>query len=105
MGQLCVRWIKRERNEALKTAGFVLLLAELDEVIDAIFDRLDVPVEHRGVRFQSRCVNLSLEFEPAFCVAFVSTDHRASWLAKDFRAATRTRIQSRFNQLLNDLFV
>ncbi len=42
---------KSERDKALKTAGLVLLFAEFNEMIDAVFDRFDVPVEHRGVGF------------------------------------------------------
>src|SRR5215213_835361 len=105
MRQLRVRRIKREWNEELKTLRLVLLLAQLHQVIDAIFDRLDVPVKHRGIRFQSRGVKFSLELEPALRVALVSADHRSRRLAKDLRAATGTRIQTCFDQLLNDVFV
>src|SRR5262245_58719364 len=105
MGQLRIRRIKREWDEALKTVRLVLLLAKLDEMIDAIFNRLDVPVKHRRIRFQSRGVKFSLQLEPALGIAFVSADHRARRLAKDLRAATRTRIQARFDEFLNDLFV
>src|SRR6185369_12421396 len=103
MRQLRVRRIKREWNEALKTVRLVLLLAQLHHMIDAIFNRFDVPVKHRGVRFQSRGVNLSLELEPALGVAFMSADHRSRRLAKDLRAATGTRIESCFDELLNDV--
>src|ERR1043165_3239194 len=102
MGQLRIRRIKREGNEALKTVRLILLLTQSHQVIDAIFDRLDMPVEHRGIRFQSCGVEFSLELEPTLRDTFVSADHRARGLAKDLCAAARTRIQSRFNQLLNN---
>src|SRR5215213_8441226 len=105
MGQLRIGWIKGEGNEALKTAGRILLLAEFHKVIHAIFNRLDMPVEHGCVGLQSRRVYFPLELEPAFSVTFMSTDHRSRRLAKDLRAASRTRVKSRLNQLLNDFFV
>src|SRR5215213_4017639 len=105
MGELRIRRIKRERNKTLETARLVLLLAQLYEVIDAIFNRLDVPVKHRGVSFKPGAVNFPLELEPALGVTFVSTDHRSRGLAEDLRTATWTRIQACFDQLLNDLFV
>src|ERR1700719_4742241 len=37
---------ERERNEAAETAGFTLKLAKLTQMIDALFERLDVPVQH-----------------------------------------------------------
>src|SRR5215213_4485701 len=74
-------------------------------MVNTISDRLDMPIEHGSVGLQSCGVNFSLELEPAIRIAFVRTDHRARGFAKDLGAASGARIQSRFDQLLNDIFV
>jgi len=41
--------VKGQRNEGDEAFGFILQLAQLDQVIDALFFRLHVAVEHGGV--------------------------------------------------------
>ena len=47
-----VRGMKRQRNEGLKTAGMILQLAQLHQVIHAILFGFDVTIQHRAVGFQ-----------------------------------------------------
>ena len=105
MRQLRVRWIKSEWNETLEATGFFLLLAQSNKVVHAIFDRLDVPVEHRRVGLQTRGVHFTLQREPAFGVTFVGADHGACRLAKDLGAAAGTGVESGVDQFLNHFFV
>src|SRR5713226_3289634 len=90
--------IERERYETLKTARFVLLLAQTHQMIYAVFDRFDVAIKHRRVCFQTRRMDLAGEFQPATRVALVRANHRARWLAKNLSAAARTRIQAGIDQ-------
>jgi hypothetical protein len=63
-----------------------------DEVVDAVFDRLDVAVEHRRVGLEAGLVDLARELEPTRAVAFVIADARARRLGKDLGTAARARI-------------
>ena len=63
--ELRARRVEGERDEALEAARLVLLLAQTDEMVDAVFDRFDVAVEHRRVGLQTGRVDLARELEPA----------------------------------------
>ena len=82
--------IERQRNKALETARLVLLLAQTNHVIDAILERLDVPIEHRRIRFQTSGVNFAGKIEPPLGIALVRANHRACRLAENLSAAART---------------
>ena len=41
--------MKRQRNERLEAAGFVLQRAQSQQMVDAVLVVLDVAVEHRGI--------------------------------------------------------
>ena len=73
--ELCVLGIKRERNETLEAARFVLLLAQANHVIDAIFNGFDVTIEHRRVCFQSGGVHCAGKIQPTLCIALMRTNH------------------------------
>ena len=99
------RRVKRERDKALEAAGLVLLFAKSDEMIDAVLDRLDMAVEHRGVGLEAGFVDLAGEFEPAVAVAFVVADPRTRRFGKDLGTAARTRIHSRRVQFFDHVLV
>ena len=48
--------MKRERDERLEAARLVLQRAQAEHVIDAVLERLDVPVEHRRVGAHAEAV-------------------------------------------------
>src|SRR5687767_8063964 len=95
MRKLCFRWIERQRNEALETTRFLLLFSQSNQVIHPILDRLDVAIEHCCVRLQTEAVDFSRQLQPAFRVALVRADHRASWLAKYLSATAGTGVETR----------
>ncbi len=74
-------------------------------MVNAVLDRFDVAVEHRGVGLQARGVDLARELEPAVAVAFVVADARTRRFGKDLGTAAGTRIHSRRFELFNHLFV
>ena len=49
MRQRRIGWVERQRHETLEPASDVLQLPQADEVVDAVFDRLDMPKQHRGI--------------------------------------------------------
>ena len=53
--------MKRERDERLESAGLVLQRARAHHVIDALFHRLDVPVEHRDVGAQPEAMRDAMD--------------------------------------------
>jgi hypothetical protein len=74
-------------------------------VVNAVLDRLDVTVEHRGVGLQAGLVDLAGKLEPAVGVAFVVADPGARRLGKDLGTAAGTRIHSRGVQFIDHVLV
>ena len=83
-----------QRNEGLKTAGFILQLAQLDQVIHAVFFGLDVTVEHGAVGVQPELMRDARTFQPLFAGHFVIADDAPHAVAKNFRAAAGQRIHT-----------
>ena len=91
--------MKRQRDKRHEAMRLVLQLAQLDEVIDALFLRFHVPVKHRGVGAQADFMRLPRDVEPHLPADLVIADDPAHPRVKNFRAATRKRIDARFFQL------
>ena len=51
MLERCVGRMEGQRNIGLEAVGFVLKIAQPQQVVSAIFFVLDVAIEHRGVGF------------------------------------------------------
>src|SRR5438270_11029555 len=105
MRELGLRRIKSQWNKTLESAGLILLLAESNEMIDAIFHRFDMPVEHGRICFKAGRVNLPGQIQPARRVALVGTDHRARRLPKYFSSASRARIKTGIDQLSDHILI
>ncbi len=60
--------MKRERNERVESGRALLRFAQPDQVVDAIFERLDVPVEHRGVAGDALAVQLLVNRQPVIAL-------------------------------------
>src|SRR5687768_7599241 len=103
--ELRARRVEGERDEALEAARAVLLLAQTDEVVDAVLRRLDVAVEHRRVGLEARGVDFARKLQPAPAVGLVRADHRARRLAENLGPAARTRVHPRLLQTPDDLLV
>src|SRR5437870_13672679 len=104
MRQLRLLGVKRQRNEALKTAGLVLLLSQANHVIDAVFDRFDMAVKHRRVRFQAGSVDFSGKVQNAFRSAYMHTDDPTGLPKKSATRSTRARLATSRQQLINHVF-
>ena len=79
--------------------------ARAQHVIDALFLRLDVPVEHRHVRAHAEPVRGAVNLEVAIAAALVVRDLPAHALGENLRAAARQRVEPGGHQLAQDLLV
>ena len=97
--------MERQRDERLEPAGLVLQRARPQHVIDALFGRLDVPVEHRHVGAQAEPVRGPVDLEVPLGAALVVGDLPAHALGEDLGAAARQRIEPGRHQLAQHLLV
>ena len=56
--------LEGEGNKPGETAGFVLQLAQLAQMVDPLFDRLDVPVKHRAGAAATHLVPGAMHIKP-----------------------------------------
>ena len=63
--------LEGERNKAGETSRFILELPQLSQVVDPVFVRLDVPVEHRASAAATHPVPGSMHVKP-FRSAFLA---------------------------------
>src|SRR6202521_779306 len=91
--------MKRQRDERHEPVRLVLQLAQLDEVIHALFLGFHVPVKHGGVRAQSDFVRLASDVEPHLAADLVVTDDPAHARMENLRSATGKRIDAGLFQL------
>ena len=64
MGENCRLGLEREGDEAGEPMRFILKLAKLPEVIDALLERFDMTVEHRGRAASSHVVPDAVHIQP-----------------------------------------
>ena len=95
--------MERQRDERLEAAGFVLQLAEPDQVVDAVVRLLDVAVEHRAVRAQAELVGRAVDFEPAAGVGLVLADLVADFGMEDLGPAAGQAAEAGFDHVFEHL--
>src|SRR5689334_11899401 len=91
--------MKRQRDECLEAAGFILQRAQLQQVIDAVFIVFNVPVQHGCIGLQPKLVREARGVEPLLAVDLVIANNVANALSKDLGAAARQRVHACFLQL------
>ena len=96
--------MKRQRHERLKAAGHVLKLPQLQQMVDAMLDAFDMPVKHRGVRFQPQPVGGAMHREPRPGVGLAGADSRADFGVENFRPAARHAPHARRDHLFQHRF-
>ena len=102
---LVVVGMERQRNERLKAARLILQRARAQHVIDALFVRLDVAVEHRHVRLHPEAVRRAVNRQPPVRVRLVVADLLPHALGEHLRAAAGQRRKARVHQLAQHLLV
>src|ERR1700736_1810682 len=91
---------KRERNKAAKAYRFVLKLTELSQMVDAMFERLDVAVEHRASAATAHPMPDPMDIEPFLGRLLTAANPVAYFCVKNLRAATSDGAQTVFAQKL-----
>ena len=105
LAHLVVLVVERQRDERLEAPGLVLQRTHLQQVIDALGRRLDVPVEHRDVGAHAHLVRGAVHRQVAITVALVVGDLPADARGEDLGAAAGQRIEPRRAQLLEHLAI
>ena len=90
---------------ARKPPVAVLLVAEAEDVVDALLVRLDVAVEHRAVRRDPEPVRRVVDVEPDLRGLLARRDEPAHAVGEDLGAAARERPEARVLQLAQHLLV
>ena len=80
-------WFESEWHKAGEAAGFILQLAKLPQMIDAVGECLDVAVEHGAGAAAPHVVPGAMDLEPFFCALIASTNLIAHSRIENFRAA------------------
>jgi hypothetical protein len=97
--------MERERDEREEAAGAVLLVAQPQEVVDALLVRLDVAVEHGALGRDSEPVSRVVDVEPLVGVLLARRDERAHAVGEDLGAATGHRVEAGVPQRAQRLLV
>src|SRR5207248_4294595 len=87
--------LERPREEGAEAAGLVLQLADPPEVLDALLERLDVPIHHGRRRRDPEPVRLAHHAEPLLRVDLLRRDDVAHAIDEDLGAATGDRVEPR----------
>lgn len=101
--ELVIFGLVGEGDEAGEALGLVLQLAEVVEVIDAVFERFEVAVEHGAGATTAELVPLLVEVEPFLGGFFAAGDGFADFGAEDFGAAAGEGVEPGFFEGLEDL--
>ena len=94
--------MESQRDKRLETFGLVLQVAELDQVVRAIFGALDVAVKHGRGGMQTQFVRSPVHLQPHVGADLMVADHAPHGGSKDFRPSARQRPQPGILKPLQD---
>ena len=97
--------MERERDEGEEAVGLVLLLAQAQQVVDALLVGLDVAVEHRALRRDPHLVRGVVDVEPLVGMLLARRDQVAHAVGEDLGAAAGHRVEAGVLQLAQHLLV
>src|SRR5262249_30937551 len=93
VARICFLRFKAKGTKARKTAGLVLEPAQLAQMIDPMFKRLDVAIKHGAGAATTHFVPGAMDLEP-FLRRFLAAANRVAHdRIKNFRAASGNRAQ------------
>ena len=95
--------MKRQRDKSLEATGFVLQIAQFQQMIDAVFIVLDVAVEHGRVGLQTDLVGELGGIQPLVSIDLVIANDVADAVGEDLSSPSGQRVHSRGLQLLQRL--
>ncbi len=85
----------RKRNECLKPSGFILKFPQFEEVVNTVFIRFNMTVEHGCIRPETNRMRDFHDFKPARTRYLLGADLIANPVGEDLRAAARHNLQTR----------
>ena len=98
LAEFVVVGVIRERDVGEKAAGFVLQFTQHAEVLHTIFERLDMPVEHRAVGPDAKLVRRAMHVDVVGPAELLVRDHVADGRTERLRAAAGHRVEAGFTQ-------
>ena len=84
-------WLKRPANKCGKSAATILLIADVLQMLDPVFNRFHMTKHHGGAGFQSQFVRDLHHFKPLLAVAFQGRYSFADAVDQNFAAAAGDR--------------
>src|SRR5215471_17259205 len=85
---------KRKWNKPGESAGFVLQFSKLAQVVDSVFNRLDVTKQHGGGAALAHSVPYPMNLLPLLGCFLTTTNLVSNYWIEDLGAASRQRIQA-----------
>ena len=98
LAELGVIGLERPGDEGAEARNLVLQFANASEVLDALLERLDVPVHHRGGGRHALAVRLAHDFEPLVALRLLRSKDLAHAIDENLAAATRDRVETSIAQ-------
>src|SRR5580704_8321235 len=89
---------ERKWNKAAEPTGFILKPPKLPQMVDAMFERLNVTIEHRAGAAPTHLMPGSVDIKPFFGRLLPTANAVAHGCVKNFRAAAGNGSQSVFAQ-------
>ena len=90
--------VERQRDEGHEAPGLVLQFAQRQQVLDALLVRLDVVVQHRAVRLETKVVRDPMGLEPLCTRLLARRDDLAHTRREDLGTATRQGVETGVDQ-------
>src|SRR2546427_2521576 len=87
--------MESKRNEAIETTSLILQVPQSDHMINTLFERFDVAVQHRRVRTNTHPMHGPSNVQPSRPGNLMTGNQRTCPFGKDFCAAAGTAPQAR----------
>ena len=94
--------MKRQRNEGVEAVDAGLRFAQPDQMIDSVFERLDVAVEHGGVAGHALAVQLLVNLDPICARDLVRANLCARRFGEDLGGAAVDVVEPRLLERRDD---
>ena len=95
--------MEREEHEGLEAARLILDLADRDEMLQALLDRLDMAVHDGGIRADAEAVRRLHRLDPLIRRRLLRADDRPHAVRKDLGAAARQAVEAILFEQAQDL--
>ena len=94
LAELAEVWLERPRDERAEAVHLILQVADQAHVLDALLERLDVAVHHRGRRRHAQAVRVAHDPEPLRRARLLGREDLAHAVDEDLGATSGQRVQA-----------